>query len=142
MSVAPSSLVAARPRSGAGLLYLTLSGTMLGTGGLTVLHTPSHCAGQLCLLWPAHGGVLLAADAAANMFGLGPSVTYEDRAEGERQLDRVAALHFKVACFGHGKAIIGDAASRFRRRWPVGSAPDAEPGAASDRRGMSAFPDA
>ena len=97
-------------------------------GGLTVLHTPGHCAGQICLLWPPHGGVLLAADAAANTFGLGLSVTYEDRAEGERQLHRLAALDFRVACFGHGKAIIGDAASRFRRRWPVGSAPDAEPG--------------
>jgi glyoxylase-like metal-dependent hydrolase (beta-lactamase superfamily II) len=110
-------------------------------GGLTVLHTPGHCAGQVCLLWRPHGGVLLAADAAANMFGLGLSVAYEDRTAGERQLHRLAALDFRVACFGHGKAIIGDAASRFRRRWPVGSAPDAEPGAASDRRGMSAFPD-
>jgi glyoxylase-like metal-dependent hydrolase (beta-lactamase superfamily II) len=104
-------------------------------GGLTVLHTPGHCAGQVCLLWPPHGGVLLAADAAANVFGLGRSVTYEDRAEGERQLRRLAALDFRVACFGHGKAIIGDAASQFRRRWPVGSAPDAEPGAAPDRGG-------
>jgi hypothetical protein len=41
---------------------------------------------------------------------------------------RRAALDFRVACFGHGKAIIGDGASRFRRRWPAGSAPDAEPG--------------
>jgi glyoxylase-like metal-dependent hydrolase (beta-lactamase superfamily II) len=95
----------------------------------------------VCLLWPPHGGVLLAADAAANMFGLGLSVAYEDRPAGERQLHRLAALDFRVACFGHGKAIIGDAASRFRWRWPVGSAPDAEPGAGSDRRGMSAFPD-
>ena len=96
-------------------------------GGLTVLHTPGHCAGQVSLLWQAHGGVLLAADAAANMFGLGLSVAYEDRPAGERQLHRLAALDFRVACFGHGKAIIGDAASRFRRRWPVGSIPDAEP---------------
>jgi glyoxylase-like metal-dependent hydrolase (beta-lactamase superfamily II) len=94
-------------------------------GGLTVLHTPGHCAGQVCLLWPRHGGVLVAADAAANVFGLGLSVTYEDQTEGERQLRRLAALDFQVACFGHGKAIIGDAASQFRRRWPVDSAPDA-----------------
>ena len=98
-------------------------------GGLTVLHTPGHCAGQVCLLWPPHGGVLLAADAAANMFGLGLSVAYEDRPEGERQLHRLAALDFRVACFGHGKAIIGDAASQFRRRWPVGGAADAATGA-------------
>jgi glyoxylase-like metal-dependent hydrolase (beta-lactamase superfamily II) len=96
-------------------------------GGLTVYHTPGHCAGQVCLLWPKHGGVLLAADAAANMFGLGLSVTYEDRSLGERQLHRLAALDFQVACFGHGRPILVAAASRFRRRWPVGSAPIAEP---------------
>jgi glyoxylase-like metal-dependent hydrolase (beta-lactamase superfamily II) len=50
-------------------------------GGLTVLHIPGHCAGQVCLLWPRHSGVLLAADAAANVLGLGRSVIYEDRAE-------------------------------------------------------------
>ena len=71
----------------------------------------------------------MAADAAANMFGLGLSVAYEDRAEGEWHLHWLAALEFRVACFGHGKAIIGAAASRFRRRWPVCSAPVAESGA-------------
>ena len=96
-------------------------------GGLTVLHAPGHCAGQVCLPWLPHGGVLLVAEAAANVFGLGRSVTYEDRAEGERQLRWLAALDFRVACFDHGKPIIGDAASQFRKRWPVGSAPAAEP---------------
>src|SRR5262249_60209463 len=71
-------------------------------GGLTVLHAPGHCAGQVCLLWPPHGGVVLAADAAANVFGLGRSATYEDQAEGERQLRRLTALDFRVASFGHG----------------------------------------
>ena len=46
------------------------------------------------------------ADAAANAFGLGRSVIYDDR------------------------AVRG-----FRRRWPVGSTPDPEPGAAPDRGG-------
>jgi len=96
-------------------------------GGLTVLHTPGHCAGQVCLLWHLHGGVLLAADAAANMFGLSLSVCYEERAEGVRQLRRLAALDFQVACFGHGRAIVGNAAFQFRRRWPVGNAQDTEP---------------
>jgi glyoxylase-like metal-dependent hydrolase (beta-lactamase superfamily II) len=101
-------------------------------GGLTVLHTPGHCAGQVCLLWPSHGGVLLAADTAANVLDLGLSTSYEDRAAGERQLRRLAALDFQVACFGHGKAITRDAAYRFRRRWPMGSAPGAEAAAAPD----------
>jgi hypothetical protein len=59
----------------------------------------------------------------------------KDRAEGESQLRRLAALDLRVACFGHGNAIIGDAVSHFRRRWPVGIAQVAEPGAAPDRGG-------
>jgi glyoxylase-like metal-dependent hydrolase (beta-lactamase superfamily II) len=99
-------------------------------GGLTVVHAPGHCAGQVALLWAAHGGVLLAADAAANVAGLRPSPAYEDFALGEQSLRRLSALDFQVACFGHGQAIIGDAATRFRRRWPLDRAPEAESGAA------------
>jgi glyoxylase-like metal-dependent hydrolase (beta-lactamase superfamily II) len=47
-------------------------------GGLTVLHAPGHCAGQAALLWAAHGGVLLAADAAVNVAGLRLSPAYEN----------------------------------------------------------------
>ncbi len=104
-------------------------------GGLTVLRTPGHCARQVCLLWLPHGGTLLAADVATSVFVLGRSVTYEERGEGKRPLRTLAALDFRVACCDHGKAIIGDAASQFRRRWPIGSAPDAEPGATPDRGG-------
>jgi glyoxylase-like metal-dependent hydrolase (beta-lactamase superfamily II) len=92
-------------------------------GGLTVVHAPGHCAGQVALLWAAHGGVLLGSDAAASVAGLRPSAAYEDWAVGEQTLRRLSALDFQVACFGHGKAIIGGAAVRFRRRWPGGSAP-------------------
>jgi glyoxylase-like metal-dependent hydrolase (beta-lactamase superfamily II) len=96
-------------------------------GGLTVVHAPGHCAGQVALLWAAHGGVLLAADAASNVAGLRPSPAYEDWALGQQQLRRLSSLDFQVACFGHGKAIIGEAAARFRRQWPVDRAPHAEP---------------
>jgi glyoxylase-like metal-dependent hydrolase (beta-lactamase superfamily II) len=96
-------------------------------GGLTVVHAPGHCAGQVALLWAAHGGVLLAADAASNVLGLRLSPAYEDLDAGERSLRRLAALDFQVACFGHGRAIVGEAAARFRRRWPVDRASDIEP---------------
>jgi glyoxylase-like metal-dependent hydrolase (beta-lactamase superfamily II) len=95
-------------------------------GGLTVVPAPGHCAGQVALLWAAHGGVLLAADAASNVLGLRPSPAYEDFAVGVQSLRRLSALDFQVACFGHGKAIVGEAAARFRRRWPV-RAPNPEP---------------
>src|SRR5262249_41445988 len=72
-------------------------------GGLTVVHAPGHCAGQVALLWAAHGGVLLAADAAANVAGLRLSPAYEHLDEGGRSLRRLAALDFRVACFGPGQ---------------------------------------
>lgn len=89
----------------------------LSEGTLEVLHTPGHSAGQIALFWSAHGGVLIAADAASNMLGLGPPPIYEDPAAGEQTLKRLAALEFEVAVFGHGKPIRADAARRFRERF-------------------------
>lgn len=85
--------------------------------GLRVIHAPGHAAGQVAFLWPEQGGVLFAADAAANMLGLGYAPIYEDVKEGRASLARLAALEFEVACFGHGKAIVGSAAHRFREKW-------------------------
>jgi len=36
-----------------------------------------------------------------------------------RSLAKLAALDFAAACFGHGKAIVGGAARRFRQKWGV-----------------------
>jgi glyoxylase-like metal-dependent hydrolase (beta-lactamase superfamily II) len=90
-------------------------------GGLKAIHVPGHCAGQLAFLWPEHGGVLIAADAAANVVGLKLSPMYEDLAEGRRSLAKLAALDFQVACFGHGKVIESRASEMFRRTWPTSS---------------------
>ena len=84
-------------------------------GGLAAVHVPGHCAGQVALLW--RGEMLFAADACANLFGLGGPIGYEDRGQGERDQRRLAGLDFRIACFGHGKAILHDAVARFRRRW-------------------------
>jgi glyoxylase-like metal-dependent hydrolase (beta-lactamase superfamily II) len=122
------SLAAIRAATGAAVYCHPDDGQVLPfAGGLTVVHAPGHCAGQVALLWPAHGGVLLAADAASNVLGLRPSPAYEDFALGEQSLRRLSALDFQVACFGHGKAIVGAAAARFRRRWPVARSSDTEP---------------
>ncbi len=88
-------------------------------GGLTVLHTPGHCAGHVALLWHAHGGVLVAGDAAGHVVGLDVSVANEDLAEARRSLRRLGGLDFAAACFGHGRPITTDAAGRFRQRWPA-----------------------
>jgi glyoxylase-like metal-dependent hydrolase (beta-lactamase superfamily II) len=92
-------------------------------GGLRTIHVPGHCAGQLAFLWPEHGGVLIAADAAANVFGLALSPLYEDVAEGRRSLARLAALDFDIACFGHGKPIRSGASRRFGQKWPAAQEP-------------------
>ncbi|MGQ0568445.1 MAG: MBL fold metallo-hydrolase [Armatimonadota bacterium] len=86
-------------------------------GGIRAMHAPGHCAGQLVFLWARHGGVLLAADAASNIMGLGLSLGYEDLEQGKRSLARIAALDFNVACFGHGRAILQRASNRFRKKW-------------------------
>lgn len=86
-------------------------------GGLRAIHVPGHCAGQVAFLWKNHGGVLVAADVAANVFGLSLSPMYEDLAAGEASLRKLAALDFEVACFGHGKPIISKASAKFRENW-------------------------
>ena len=73
----------------------------------------------MAFLWPEHGGVLIAADAAANVFGLGLSPVYEDLDEGRRSLGKLAGLDFEVACFGHGKPIPSGASRRFAQKWPA-----------------------
>jgi glyoxylase-like metal-dependent hydrolase (beta-lactamase superfamily II) len=91
--------------------------------GLRSIHVPGHCAGQLAFLWPRHGGVLIAADAVANVFRLSLSPMYENLEEGLRSLSKLSALDFEVACFGHGKPIQASASARFREKWPpVGQA--------------------
>lgn len=41
--------------------------TLPFAGGLRVHHVPGHSAGQIALVWPRHGGVLVAGDVAMNM---------------------------------------------------------------------------
>jgi glyoxylase-like metal-dependent hydrolase (beta-lactamase superfamily II) len=86
-------------------------------GGLRAIAAPGHSDGQLVYLWPKHGGVLFAADTCANMPTLDYSLGYDDFALGQRTLVHISQLDFAVACFGHGKSILQDAAHRFRRRW-------------------------
>lgn len=85
--------------------------------GLRVVATPGHTAGHLALLWPEHGGVLLAGDAGSNLPVLGYSVVYEDLDRGRETLRHLGDLAFDAAVFGHGAPLVGDAAARFRSRF-------------------------
>lgn len=92
--------------------------TLSVAGGMQVIHIPGHCAGQVAFLWPEQGGVMFAADAASNMFGLGYAPINEDLVLGRRSLRKLSKFKFEVACFGHGKPIVKGAAERFARKWP------------------------
>jgi glyoxylase-like metal-dependent hydrolase (beta-lactamase superfamily II) len=87
-------------------------------GGLCAVTSPGHAAGQVVFLWPQHGGVLIAADTASNFRGkLDYPLLFEDMAEGVRSLQKLAALDFEVAVFGHGRPILKHAAEQFRVKW-------------------------
>lgn len=88
-------------------------------GGVEAVHAPGHCLGQLCFLWPQHGGVLFAADACGNEKSLELSIAYEDIEEGKRSLRKLSRLTFEHALFGHGKPIVGGADRQFRQVWGV-----------------------
>jgi glyoxylase-like metal-dependent hydrolase (beta-lactamase superfamily II) len=83
-------------------------------GGLRAIHMPGHCAGQVAFLWSRHGGVVFAADAAANAMGLRLSITYEDVDLGKKSLRKLSNQNFEVAVFGHGTPIKHAAAQEFR----------------------------
>jgi glyoxylase-like metal-dependent hydrolase (beta-lactamase superfamily II) len=81
---------------------------------LKVIHAPGHCAGQIVLLWPQKR-ILFAADSCINLFKLEQALMNEDHALGLQSLRRISALDFKIACFGHGKPIMAEASTVFRK---------------------------
>lgn len=87
------------------------------TGGVRVVHIPGHTIGQVAYLWQRHGGVIFVADAAGNLVGLRLSINYENLQAGMESLVKLGRQSFEIACFGHGRAIVGGAAARFRRKW-------------------------
>lgn len=86
--------------------------------GIQAIHVPGHCAGQLAFLWNARNhDVMFTADAAVNMMGIGYPPGLNDLEVSRLSLQKLAALDFDMACFGHGKEIMKDAATKFRQKW-------------------------
>jgi glyoxylase-like metal-dependent hydrolase (beta-lactamase superfamily II) len=85
-------------------------------GGIEVIYTPGHCAGQVALLWRS-GRMLFAGDACMNMMGLGDPIGFESLQDGRASQRKLASLSFEAAGFGHGDPIVRDAATRFRNKW-------------------------
>jgi len=87
-------------------------------GGIEVIHSPGHCAGQVALLWRP-GRMLFAGDVASNIMGLGDPLGFENLEEGRASQHRLASLSFDAAAFGHGQPIARDASKRFRDKWGI-----------------------
>jgi glyoxylase-like metal-dependent hydrolase (beta-lactamase superfamily II) len=85
-------------------------------GGIEVIHTPGHCAGQVALLWRP-GRMLFAGDVGTNLMGLGDPLGFESLKEGRASQRKLANLSFDAAGFGHGQPIARDASARFRNKW-------------------------
>jgi glyoxylase-like metal-dependent hydrolase (beta-lactamase superfamily II) len=87
-------------------------------GGIEVVHTPGHCAGQVALLWRP-GRMLFAGDVASNIMGLGDPLGFENLEEGRASQRKICSLSFDAAGFGHGTPIAHAASTRFRNKWGV-----------------------
>ncbi len=85
-------------------------------GGVRVVHTPGHTPGHVSFLMPSRG-VLFVGDAAANTLRLGmPNAMMTlDQARAKESIRKLAELEFDVACFGHGRVLVGQANLKFRR---------------------------
>jgi glyoxylase-like metal-dependent hydrolase (beta-lactamase superfamily II) len=84
---------------------------------MQVIFAPGHSIGQLAFFWEKHGGLLFAADAAANMPSLALSLGYEDLEEGKKTLKMLSDYDFNIAAFGHGGAITEKAGEKWRSKW-------------------------
>lgn len=85
-------------------------------GGLRVVHTPGHCAGQVSLLWRGEQ-LLIAGDVGMHILGLSDPIGFEDLAAGRASQRKLAGLRFGAAAFGHGFPIRAGASDRVRRAW-------------------------
>ncbi|MFW5786593.1 MAG: MBL fold metallo-hydrolase [bacterium] len=85
--------------------------------GARVIHVPGHTEGQIALLVPEDGGILIAADAASNFLRLDYPPIFEDLDRGRDSLRRLGGERFETACFGHGRVMRRNAAAAFQRRF-------------------------
>ncbi|MCM4084956.1 MBL fold metallo-hydrolase [Paractinoplanes hotanensis] len=95
--------------------------------GFTAIHTPGHTRGHVSYLLDRAGGILFAGDTASGTkdgkVTSGPTQASADPAQQGRSLAKLGTYEFEHAVFGHGKAVSGHAAERFREY--AGSAGDA-----------------
>lgn len=84
--------------------------------GLEVIDEPGHSPGQ-CRFWQAEQRLLFGGDVMMNLlFGLSLPVSFgtADMDEAKRSIRKVAEMHVATLCLGHGKPLVGTAASAIR----------------------------
>lgn len=96
--------------------HMSEGDTLPIAGGLQVIGTPGHCAGQVAFLWRGER-LLIAGDVGMNIIGLGDPVGFEDIEQGRRSQRKIATLRFDAAVFGHGRLILSRASERVRKKW-------------------------
>jgi len=84
-------------------------------GGISIMHTPGHTPGSICVFLRERG-VVFTGDLIAQRFGIRlPSIPFTvDVDQLKRSIKRLAGQEFSTACFGHGSALTGDADKRVR----------------------------
>jgi len=85
-------------------------------GGIEVIHTPGHCAGQVALLWRP-GRMLFTGDVCMNIMGLSDPIGFESLEEGRASQRKLVSLSFDAAGFGHGAPIAHGASTLFRNKY-------------------------
>lgn len=85
-------------------------------GGLQVIATPGHSAGQVAFYQPERK-ILFTGDTLGHLFGrlmLPFAFATPDMAEARRSIRKIAALDVAIACFGHGVPLTHNANAAIR----------------------------
>lgn len=84
-------------------------------GGLRVVATPGHSAGQIAF-WQPERKILFMGDTMMHTVGLRLPLAMAtiDMDEAKRSIGKVAKLDARVACFGHGEPLTDDTADKIR----------------------------
>jgi glyoxylase-like metal-dependent hydrolase (beta-lactamase superfamily II) len=113
-----SSLMMRRPPKPSRVDRELQDGDELEVSGLKVVHTPGHTPGHIALHMPSKRA-LLVGDAIfhVRVLGLRPpaAMVSVDTVQAKESIRKLAALEPDIVCFGHGRALVGDASQRLRR---------------------------
>jgi hydroxyacylglutathione hydrolase len=85
-------------------------------GGWQVVHTPGHTPGSVCFYHPERE-IIIVGDALNHRqgrLGAPPPMFTPDMAQAQSSIEKIAALDFKVCCFGHGPPLVEGAVQRVR----------------------------